>query len=474
VAGRTIAPGPTVFPCASLPPVMLGPPQMSRLPIDIRYATASDGIQVAFTTVGRGAPLVVMPEPVLLAMQADFTHPSPRNWYERLARDRMVVRYDSRGSGLSHVEVAEYSMPTAQRDLQAVVDTLGLMSFDLMGHEDASQVAVAFAVAHPERVRRLILWDGFGASRQLPESASLQTMEHLIDKNWKLWVELLVQSIFTWKGPEAILYAETLAESVPGANALAFLSAAWNWDVTELLPRVTCPTLVLHRRDQVFFPLRLGMALAGAIKGSRLSIVEGASSLPWAGDAETCASIIDDFLGEAKARPRTARKKHEGGRALATVLFTDIVGSTRKATELGDRRWRALLKSHDDMTRRELARFGGHEIKQVGDGFLATFDRPESAVRCACAVVQSVESLGLQVRAGVHTGEVEVDGADVRGIAVHIGARVSALASPGEVLATRTVVDLAAGSGVRFVDRGEHELSGVSGTWTLHAVQSAD
>jgi class 3 adenylate cyclase len=217
--------------------------------------------------------------------------------------------------------------------------------------------------------------------------------------------------------------------------------------------------------------MRLGMAIAGAIRGARLQVVEGASSFPWAGEWDTCAQIIGEFLAGKGAELRASRRpKKPAGRVLATVLFTDIVGSTQRATELGDGRWRALLKTHDELIRTQLAHFDGRPIKSVGDGFLATFERPEQAVRCATSIIKGVRGLGLQVRAGVHTGEIETEGDDIHGIGVHIGARVAALAGAGEVLVTKTVAELVTGSGVRFAERGEHELKGVPGRWPLLAV----
>jgi len=440
--------------------------------LDIRYATTRDGVSIAFTTVGHGEPLVVLPEPVLLSFQADFEHPSPRAWYERLARHRMVVRFDTRGSGLSHAPITDFSLEALQLDLDAVVNTLGIHTFNLLAHEDASQLAIAYAARLPERITKLIIWDGFSASRLLPEQASLETMERLIVQNWPLWMELLIQSIFAWKGPEAVMYAQSQTRAVPASAALSFLTAAWDWNVTDLLALVACPTLVVHRRDQAFFPLRLGMAIAGGIPGARLQIVEGASALPWAGEWESCARIIDEFLADATLESPSSHRRQASGRILATVMFTDIVGSTRMAAELGDRRWQAILRAHDELIRTELARFGGLPIKSSGDGFLATFERPEQAVRCAAAIAEGVRGLGLQVRAGVHTGEIETEGNDIHGIGVHIGARVAALAGPDEVLVTKTVADLVTGSGVRFAERGEHELRGVPGRWSLLAVES--
>ncbi len=432
----------------------------------IRYAAAKDGVRIAFWAAGQGDPLVVMPEPVLFSIEADLSHPSSRGWYERLARDRMVVRFDTRGSGLSEHDGAEYSIAALQLDLDAVVDALGLATFNLMGHEDATQVAIAYCVRAPERVRSLVLWSAFAASADLPQSAALQTMEQLIGKNSRVWADVLVHTIYSWKGEEAAGYAASLAESVPADAAAAMLRAAWEWSVADLLPRVGRPTLVMQRKDQIFFPVRLGVGVAGSIDGARLAIFDGSSALPWAGAQEDCARTIDEFISSVSQE----HGKRTIGRMLASVLFVDIVASTEKAVELGDARWQKLLQELHGLLRRELRNFGGLEIDTAGDGLFATFERPELAIRCAGAMVEAVRAFGLQLRAGIHTGEVETDGRHVRGVGVHVGARVASLAKANEVLVTRTVRELVSGSGIEFADRGEHQLKGIPGTWGVHVV----
>jgi class 3 adenylate cyclase len=420
-----------------------------------------------------GAPLVVMPEPILSSIHTDLQFPSPRAWHERLARDRLLVRFDHRGTGLSQASVTDFSLPTMQLDLEAVVNELGLDSFSLWAQEDAGPIAIAYAAANPQRVANLILWNTWARCEDIPESPALHALEGVMDKNWGLFIDSNVLSIWNWKGQEAVAYARELTRSTRQASWIAFTAQAWAADVRELLPSLRCRTLVMHRRDQPIFKVELGVALAREIAGARLAIVEGDSQFPWAGDYESCARILDDFLGVAGAAvSATDRVVLKPRRVLATVLFIDIVGSTHQAAMIGDRRWGELLAKYRDLVRSEISHFNGHEVDTAGDGFLCTFDGPAAAIRCAIAAGAKVATLDLRIRAGVHTGEVEISDKGLTGIAVHVGARVAGMAESAEVLATSTVRDLAAGSGIRFVARGAHALKGVPGTWTLYAVDT--
>jgi class 3 adenylate cyclase len=249
----------------------------------------------------------------------------------------------------------------------------------------------------------------------------------------------------------------------PGA-AVALLRMNADMDIRGALNAISAPTLILHRRDDLIAPFGHARYLADHIPDSRLVAFEGQDHWPWiGGDLDQIVEEIAEFLTGSRGAP-------EPERVLATVMFTDIVGSTKRAAEIGDARWRELLQRHDAMVRRELARHRGREVKTIGDGFLATFDGPARAIRCACAIRANARGLGLEVRAGIHTGECELIGEDIGGVGVHIGARVAALAQPSEVLVSRTVTDLVAGSGIEFEPRGEQELKGVPGAWALFSV----
>jgi len=239
---------------------------------------------------------------------------------------------------------------------------------------------------------------------------------------------------------------------------------SFSWDVRDILPTIRVPSLVVHRSHNRMRRVDHGRYLGDNISGAKYVELPGIDEHPWTGDQEAVLDEIEEFL-------TGVRPSHEPDRVLATVMFTDVVSSTERAAEAGDRRWREFFEDHKRIVRQELERQRGREVNTAGDGFLATFDGPARAVRCACAIVDSVRELGLDVRAGVHTGEIELAGDDVTGIAVHIGSRVQDLAGPGEVLVSRTVVDLVAGSGLAFADRGAHALKGVPGEWQLYAVE---
>jgi class 3 adenylate cyclase len=234
-------------------------------------------------------------------------------------------------------------------------------------------------------------------------------------------------------------------------------------DVRDVLPTIQAPTLILHRTGDLDANVEEGRWIAGRIPGAKFVELPGDAHTLWGGDTDSIVDEIEEFLTGTRRGP-------EPDRVLATVLFTDIVGSTEKATEVGDRRWRELLDRHHAVVRQQLALYQGREVDTAGDGFLATFDGPARAIRCAAAVQRAMPGIGLEVRAGVHTGECELHGDKVAGVAVHTGARVLSHASPGEVLVSQTVKDLVAGSGIEFEDRGTHELKGVPGEWRLYAV----
>jgi class 3 adenylate cyclase len=334
-------------------------------------------------------------------------------------------------------------------------------------------MSILFAATYPERTRALILcgaevkeettedWP-WGESTREEFEADMDLTRIVAGWGKGLWVDYIMPSR---KGDERLreLFGRLQVQSASPADALAFMKMAFEIDVRDVVPSVSVPTLILHRTDDSVCHVENARWLARNIEGARYVELPGVDHVPW--------SDGDDMLVEIREFLTGVREPVDPDRVLATVLFTDIVGSTERARELGDRRWRDLLEQHHTLVRRELERFRGREVDTAGDGFLATFDGPARALRCARAITEAVRPLGLEVRAGVHTGEVELADNAVRGIAVHTGARVAAHAGAGEVLVSQTVKDLVAGSGIEFDDRGPRELKGIPGEWRLYAVR---
>jgi class 3 adenylate cyclase len=331
-------------------------------------------------------------------------------------------------------------------------------------------MSLLFAATYPQRTRALVLFGAFARIVQTddyPEGVPRESVEEfftMLEREWGTHVSLEVWAPSVADDPEMqAIWGRFLRTGTSPRGAMSLLRLYLDLDVRHVLPTISAPTLILHRRDDRVSPLRCGQYIAERVPGARLVELPGQDHLPAIGDAARVLDEAEEFLtGRVSVR--------EPDRVLATVLFTDIVGSTRRAAELGDARWRALLDTHNRLVRRELDRYRGREVKTVGDGFVATFDGPARAVRCAQTIADEVRRLGLEIRAGLHTGECELVGEDVAGMAVHIGARVGAQAGPGEVLVSNTVKDLVVGSGLEFTERGAHELKGVPGEWRLYAL----
>ena len=355
-------------------------------------------------------------------------------------------------------------------DLHAVLDAAGCERPALFGFSEGGPIGVLFAATYPQRVRALVLYGSFA-------NGSLENDESPGRAKWLKYMTQLGESIDHWGEGRSIDWG-TPSRSHSGMNRRASGAleragmsprmAMLTWeacykqvDVREILGSVRVPTLVLHREGDAI-PVEFGRELAEGILGARLVELDGADHWPGAGDIASITGEVEEFL---------TGHRHEAApdRVLATVMFTDIVDSTRRAAELGDRCWREMLERHDELTRAEVSRLHGRVVKHTGDGFLATFDGPTRAVRCATRLTQRMPELGIEVRSGLHTGECELRGEDIGGIAVHIGARIGALATAGEVLVSSTVKDLVNGSGIVFNDRGTHVLKGVPGKWKLFA-----
>jgi class 3 adenylate cyclase len=441
------------------------------LPPVTHYATARDGRMIAWSAIGDGPiDLLYIPQSIS-AMEHIWDHPTVMAFFARLAGFARLILFDRRGSGMSERLETPATLEEQMDDVLAVMDAAGSERAALMALYEGGPMGMLFAATQPERVSHLMLYaamarmtraDGYEWARTIEERRPAQEAIH---QEWG--GGMAIAQIFAPGYVEDRRMTEWLGRlqrlAMDPRYALATALANEDLDVRCILPSIRVPTLVLHRRGDGSFKLQHSEYLAEHIPGARLRVLEGSDSLPFLGDSESIAGEMEEFM-------TGGRREREADRILATVLFTDICKSTERAAELGDARWRSLLEQHDQAILREIARHRGTPIKSNGDGYLATFDGPARAIRAAQGIVGEVGRLGLEVRAGLHTGECEVIGDDVGGMAVHIAARVMSGAGPQEVRVSNTVKDLVVGSELRFDDRGEHELKGVPGPWHLWAV----
>jgi pimeloyl-ACP methyl ester carboxylesterase len=392
---------------------------------------------------------------------------------ERLGSFARVVIFDKRGTGLSDPVPGPPPLEQRMDDMQAVMDAAGVERAALFGISEGGPASVLFAATYPDRTSALVLYGStprFRTDDDISWGATDEQIEVVLSDVAARWGEGALLEAFA---PSAAgdpqmdeVWGRFQRAGASPAMARAVMAALFEIDVRDILPTIRVPTLILHRTGDLIAPVEGARLMAERIPDARLVEFEGDDHVPFTGDFEPVLDEMEEFLtGTRQARPLD--------RVLATVMFTDIVDSTHRAAEAGDRGWRELIERHDELTRRQLNRFRGREIKTLGDGFLATFDGPARGIECACAITGGVEPLGLQVRAGLHTGECELTGDDLRGMAVNIGARVGALADPNEVLVSSTVKDLVVGADLEFADRGEHELKGVPGRWRLFAANPA-
>jgi class 3 adenylate cyclase len=435
---------------------------------ETRYARAGD-VHIAYQTVGDGPIDLVYIPPQLQQVEHLWAEPRVAAFFERIARFSRLILLDRRGTGLSDPIASATTLEDQMEDVTAVLDAVGSEQAALFAQAEGAAMAMLYAATHPERTRALLLYAGMARMTGAPGyewPGTPAERERRIAEIFAAWgqgtrLDLIAPShagdvaLRRWFGR-----LERLSAS-PGSLKLLF-DIAGETDVRGVLPSIAVPTLVMHRRDDQAIDPRHSRYLAEHIPGARYVELEGSDNLLVVGDSDRILAEVERFLTGTHTPP-------EPDRVLATVMFTDIVGSTETAARLGDRAWRALLARHDELSRAQLARFRGRAVKSLGDGFLATFDGPARAIRCALELREAVRELGVELRAGLHTGECEAIGEDVGGLAVHIGARVGALAAPREVLVSNTVKDLVVGSGIDFVDRGEHALKGVPGTWRLWA-----
>ena len=433
-----------------------------------QYAKSGD-VSIAYQVVGDGPIDLVLVPGFVSHLDVDWDDPRHAHFLRRLASFSRLIRFDKRGTGLSDRPGGMPDLETRMDDVRAVMDAAGSERAALFGYSEGGPMSVLFAATYPEKTTALALY-GTYAKRQDPDDEypwarsreARQQYAKQVEEDWGWEADMRRMCPGADEAMASWWAARARASASPGAARDLILMNSLI-DVRPVLPTVQAPTLVMHRTGDLDSSVDEGRYVAAHIPGARFVELPGDDHVPWI-DADQVVDEIEEFL-------TGVRPAHEPDRVLATVLFTDIVGSTERAAELGDRRWRELLEAHNAAVRRDLARYGGREVDTAGDGFLATFDGPARGIRAACAIRDSVRGLGLELRAGLHTGECELANGKVRGIAVHTGARVAALAGPGEVLVSSTVRDLVAGSGIAFEERGEHELKGVPGTWRLYAAQ---
>jgi class 3 adenylate cyclase len=434
-----------------------------------RYTKSGD-VHIAHFVIGDGPQDIVWVPAWISQAEHLVTEPQIMAGLQRIASFGRLIMWDRRGSGMSDPVVGVPTLEEQIDDVLAVMEANRVERAAIFGTLEGGTLATTFAATHPDRCSALVLYatfarttptEGYDWPPTLEERTArmAQAVEH--------WGEGFVAGGVAqsrMEDPKWIEWAgrlERLAASP--ATIERIFEVFGETDVRHVLPTVRVPTLVMHRRDDTFLKVEHSRYIAEQIPGARYVELEGSDNLFAMGDVEAVVGEIEEFLTGARHTP-------EPDRMLATVMFTDIVDSTSRAAQMGDGSWRSLLGRHDELMRRALERHRGREVKTMGDGFLATFDGPARAIRCASTVAQEMRELGIEVRAGLHTGELEVIGNDVGGLAVHIGARVMAQAGASEVLVSGTVKDLVAGSGLEFEDRGRRELKGVPGEWQLFAV----
>ncbi|MGH9028429.1 MAG: adenylate/guanylate cyclase domain-containing protein [Acidimicrobiales bacterium] len=446
---------------------------MSELP-DTRYTSTVDGVRIAYQVWGSGPRDLVVVRDASTPIDCLWDEPRIAHMLQRLGGFCRNIWFDARGWGSSDVLTLRGlpGMDAWLDDITAVMSAVSSEKAVVAGMNDGGSPTILFAATYPHRVSALVLVNTYARFVQAPDYPCGLPPE-LFDRYLEAMVESwgTLQNLKAGMAPSMVgdehwcrwmFRSQRLGSSPTGVEA--FMRAVSETNVHHVLPSIQVPTIVLHRRENRHVRVEHGRYLADHIPGALYKELPGEDHAFYAGDTDALVDEIEEFV-------TGVRPVRETDRVLATVLFTDIVGSSRRATELGDGAWRTLLDAHDAVVRSQLLRHRGREIKTTGDGFLAAFDGPARAIRCACAIRDSLRPLGLEVRCGLHTGEIEERGDDVTGIAVVIGQRVSSMAGAGEVMVSSTVKDLVAGSGLRFEGRGEHELKGVPGTWRLFAAR---
>jgi pimeloyl-ACP methyl ester carboxylesterase/class 3 adenylate cyclase len=437
-----------------------------------RYARSGEA-SIAYQVVGEGTLDVLFLTGWIAQIEQLWEAPANRRFLERLAAFGRLILFDSRGTGLSERVLEQYTVEQEVQDALAVLDAAGSERAAIITYAQGGLVGAQLAADHPDRIGALIMYASVARTSWAPDydwAMTSEEREELSERNIATWGEANSVAMSAWapsmaEDPALVAWFARMQRLAASPGEARVISRAMvDLDVRDSLPRIRVPTLVMHRPRELVWDVRHSRYLAENIPGARYVELEGVDSFPFVGDSDTIIEEIEEFL-------TGVRGGGELTRALLTVMFTDIVDATARAARVGDGRWRDLLAQHDERVRLELARFEGREVKTVGDGFLATFEGPPSrALRCALAVTRVARDLGVHVRVGMHTGECELIGNDVGGMAVHIASRVSALAGPSEVLVSGTVFGTVVGGPFTFDDRGFHALKGVPGRWPLFAL----
>jgi len=434
---------------------------------EIKYVRNGD-VSIAYQVLGKGPVDIIYVPPFVSNLDLQWQEPEQARYLQRLASFSRLVMFDKRGTGLSD-RTGIATLEERMDDVRAVMDAVGLERGVVFGTSEGGAMSLLFTATYPERVQALILYGAYArqvATPDYPEGISPEIAKDRMEALRTRWGQGIMASVLAAERVADPAFLERQARwerlsASPGA-VVALYQMICELDVRHLLTAVKVPTLILHRVGDRTHASQ-SRFLGRHIPGARMVELPGKEYYPFFGDQDAIFGEIEEFLTGTRSRP-------DVDRVLATVLFTDIVDSTRKAVELGDQKWRELLESHHSLIRDELKRFRGREVDTAGDGFFAVFDGPARAIRAAVAIVEKLLRLGIPVRAGIHTGECDVMDNKLSGVAVHTGARVASLARPGEVLVSSTVKDLVAGSGLRFGDRGVHELKGIPGGWQLYSV----
>jgi pimeloyl-ACP methyl ester carboxylesterase len=439
--------------------------------VDVHYARSGD-LRIAYAVFGDGPMDLVFVPGFVSHLENWWEANAPARFFGRIASFCRLIMFDKRGTGLSDPFSDVPTLEERIDDVRAVMDSVDSTAAFVCGLSEGGPMSVLFSATYPDRTRGLILIGSGVRPLEAPDwpyGRSRQEWDELIEELSESWGQGGLMNLFlpSFVGDERArrLWARYQRMGGSPGTVRALMEANALIDVREVLPHIQVPTLVIHRTDERLVHVGSARYCAERIPDARLLEQPGDDHLPWLGDADGVLDAIEEFV-------TGSRHQVDEDRILATVLFTDIVDSTRRAVEAGDRRWRELLDAHDEIAIREVERFRGRRVKTLGDGMLAVFEGPARGVHCAEALRAAVADLGVDIRAGLHVGECELRGDDIGGLAVHIGARVAALAGPGEILVSRTVRDLVAGSGLRFADRGDHKLKGVPDSWRLYAVTS--